>query len=153
MKKTLSVLLITFFTSQLTFGQIGYGYTGDKRANIDDWSKMVKEYRNNGQRALDESKFDKCFNEKGYKKDSLHKYKIIAESFVDLSYFLSLILTELGVTTPAEITRLNAASTLISSSNASFFGINTKKPEVGLGVVGTKRFIVSSPIIDSASPL
>ena len=59
MKKTLSVLLITFFTSQLTFGQIGYGYTGDKRANIDDWSKMVKEYRNNGQRALDESKFDK----------------------------------------------------------------------------------------------
>ena len=59
MKKTLSVLLITFFTSQLTFGQIGYGYTGDKRANIDDWSKMVIEYRNNGQRALDESKFDK----------------------------------------------------------------------------------------------
>ena len=59
MKKTLSVLLITFVTSQLTFGQIGYGYTGDKRANIDDWSKMVKEYRNNGQRALDESKFDK----------------------------------------------------------------------------------------------
>ena len=59
MKKTQSVLLITFFTYQLTFGQIGYGYTGDKRANIDDWSKMVKEYRNNGQRALDESKFDK----------------------------------------------------------------------------------------------
>ena len=59
MKKTLSVLLITFFTSQLTFGQIGYGYTGDKRANIDDWSKMVKEYRNNGQRALDEFEFDK----------------------------------------------------------------------------------------------
>ncbi len=59
MRKTLSVLLITFFTSQLTFGQIGYGYTGDKRANIDDWSKMVKEYRNNGQRALDESEFDK----------------------------------------------------------------------------------------------
>ena len=59
MRKTLSVLLITFFTTQLTFGQIGYGYTGDKRANIDDWSKMVKEYRNNGQRALDESEFDK----------------------------------------------------------------------------------------------
>ena len=59
MRKTLSVLLITFFTSQLTFGQISYGYTGDKRANIDDWSKMVKEYRNNGQRALDESEFDK----------------------------------------------------------------------------------------------
>ena len=52
-------LFISFFTSQLTFGQIGYGYTGDKRANIDDWSKMVKEYRNNGQRALDESEFDK----------------------------------------------------------------------------------------------
>jgi len=59
MRKTLSVLLITFLTTQLTFGQIGYGYTGDKRANIDDWSKMVKEYRNNGQRALDESEFDK----------------------------------------------------------------------------------------------
>ncbi|HJN78666.1 MAG TPA: hypothetical protein QF889_01365 [Flavobacteriaceae bacterium] len=59
MKKALLFLFISFFTSQLTFGQIGYGYTGDKRANIDDWSKMVKEYRNNGQRALDESEFDK----------------------------------------------------------------------------------------------
>ena len=70
-----------------------------------------------------------------------------------MHHFLSLILTELGVTTPAEITSLNASSTLISSSNASFFGIKIKKPEVGLGVVGTKRLIVSSPIIDSASPL
>ena len=59
MRKALSVLLMTFFTTQFTFGQIGYGYTGDKRANIDDWSMMVKEYRNNGQRALDESEFDK----------------------------------------------------------------------------------------------
>ncbi len=59
MKKALLFLFISFFTSQLTFGQIGYGYTGDKRANIDDWSKMVKEYRNNGQRTLDESEFDK----------------------------------------------------------------------------------------------
>jgi len=59
MKKALLFLFLSFFTSQLTFGQIGYGYTGDKRANIDDWSKMVKEYRNNGQRALDESEFDK----------------------------------------------------------------------------------------------
>jgi hypothetical protein len=59
MKKALLFLFISFFTTQLTFGQIGYGYTGDKRANIDDWSKMVKEYRNNGQRALDESEFDK----------------------------------------------------------------------------------------------
>ena len=59
MKKALLVFLITFLTIQLTFSQIGYGYTGDKRANIDDWSKMVKEYRNNEQRALDESEFDK----------------------------------------------------------------------------------------------
>ena len=57
MKKLLILSLL--FIGQFTFGQIGYGYTGDKRANIDDWSKMVKEYRNNGQRALDESKFDK----------------------------------------------------------------------------------------------
>ena len=59
MKKALLVFLITFLTIQLTFSQIGYGYTGDKRANIDDWSKMAKEFRNNGQRALDESEFDK----------------------------------------------------------------------------------------------
>ena len=70
-----------------------------------------------------------------------------------MHHFLFLILTELGVTTPAEITSLNASSTLISSSKASFFGIKIKKPEVGLGVVGTNRLIVSSPIIDSASPL
>tara|TARA_B110000263_G_scaffold81912_1_gene71651 strand:+ start:426 stop:833 length:408 start_codon:yes stop_codon:yes gene_type:complete len=59
MKKALLVFLIIFLTIQLTFSQIGYGYTGDKRANIDDWSKMAKEFRNNGQRALDESEFDK----------------------------------------------------------------------------------------------
>ena len=59
MKKALLVLSITFFTTQFIFSQIGYGYTGDKRANIDDWSKMVKEYRNNEQRGLDESEFDK----------------------------------------------------------------------------------------------
>ena len=59
MKKALLVFLIAFLTIQLTFSQIGYGYTGDKRANIDDWSKMAKEFRNNGQRALDESEFDK----------------------------------------------------------------------------------------------
>ena len=59
MKKALLVFLITVLTIQLTFSQISYGYTGDKRANIDDWSKMVKEYRNNEQRALDESEFDK----------------------------------------------------------------------------------------------
>ena len=59
MKKALLFLFLSFFATQFTFGQIGYGYTGDKRANIDDWSKMVKEYRNNGQRALDESEFDK----------------------------------------------------------------------------------------------
>ena len=59
MKKALLVFLITVLTIQLTFSQISYGYTGDKRANIDDWSKMAKEFRNNGQRALDESEFDK----------------------------------------------------------------------------------------------
>jgi len=59
MKKALLFFLITVLTIQLTFSQIGYGYTGDKRANIDDWSKMAKEFRNNGQRALDESEFDK----------------------------------------------------------------------------------------------
>ena len=59
MKKALLVFLITVLTIQLTFSQISYGYTGDKRANIDDWSKMVKEYRNNEQRGLDESEFDK----------------------------------------------------------------------------------------------
>ena len=62
MKKALLVFLITVLTIQLTFSQIGYGYTGDKRANIDDWSKMVKEYRNNEQRALDESEFDKLID-------------------------------------------------------------------------------------------
>ena len=62
MKKALLVFLITFLTIQLTFSQIGYGYTGDKRANIDDWSKMAKEYRNNGQRSLDESEFDKVID-------------------------------------------------------------------------------------------
>ena len=62
MRKALLVFLITFLTIQLTFSQIGYGYTGDKRANIDDWSKMAKEYRNNGQRSLDESEFDKVID-------------------------------------------------------------------------------------------
>jgi len=59
MKKALLVFLITVLTIQLTFSQIGYGYTGDKRANIDDWSKMAKEFRNNRQRSLDESELDK----------------------------------------------------------------------------------------------
>ncbi len=62
MRKTLLVFLVSFLTVQFTFSQIGYGYTGDKRANIDDWSKMVKEYRNNGQRGLDESEFDKLID-------------------------------------------------------------------------------------------
>ena len=59
MKKALLVFLITFLTVQLTFSQICYGCTGDKRANIDDWTKMAKEFRNNEQRSLDESEFDK----------------------------------------------------------------------------------------------
>jgi len=62
MRKILLVFLVSFLTVQFTFSQIGYGYTGDKRANIDDWSKMVKEYRNNGQRGLDESEFDKLID-------------------------------------------------------------------------------------------
>ena len=36
MKKALLVLSIIFFTTQLTFSQISYGYTGDKKPNIDD---------------------------------------------------------------------------------------------------------------------
>jgi len=62
MRKILLVFLVSFLTVQFTFSQIGYGYTGDKRANIDDWSKMVKEYRNNGQRGIDESEFDKLID-------------------------------------------------------------------------------------------
>ncbi len=62
MKKIISVFLVSFLTVQFAFSQIGYGYTGDKRANIDDWSKMVKEYRNNGQRGIDESEFDKLID-------------------------------------------------------------------------------------------
>ena len=59
MKKALLVFLITFLTIQFTFSQIGYGYTGDKKANIDDLSKLTKEYRNNIQRDLDEFEFTK----------------------------------------------------------------------------------------------
>ena len=62
MRKAILGFLITFLTIQLTFSQIGYGYTGDKRANIDDWSKMAKEFRNNGQRSIDESEFDKVID-------------------------------------------------------------------------------------------
>ena len=68
-------------------------------------------------------------------------------------HFLSLIFKFSGVTTPAEITSLKASSTLICNSKASFFGIITKNPEVGLGVVGTNKLITSPPIIASTSPL
>ena len=40
--------------------------------------------------------------------------------------------------TPNEMTILNASSTDISSSIASFSGISIKNPDVGFGVVGTK---------------
>ena len=42
-----------------------------------------------------------------------------------------------GTTTPMEMTYLSASSTLMSSSITSDLGIIRKKPEVGLGVVGT----------------
>src|SRR5690606_12087965 len=42
-----------------------------------------------------------------------------------------------GATTPMEITYFRASSTLIFSSTTSARGTMRKKPEVGLGVVGT----------------
>jgi hypothetical protein len=42
-----------------------------------------------------------------------------------------------GATTPIEMMYLSASSTLMSSSMTSLRGIIRKKPEVGLGVVGT----------------
>jgi hypothetical protein len=42
-----------------------------------------------------------------------------------------------GATTPMEMTYFSAVSTLISSSMTSLLGSIRKKPEVGLGVVGT----------------
>ena len=42
-----------------------------------------------------------------------------------------------GDTTPMETTYFSASSTLMSSSITSALGIIRKKPEVGLGVVGT----------------
>ena len=43
-----------------------------------------------------------------------------------------------GVTNPAEITNFAASSTDISKKTISFSGKNSKKPEVGFGVVGKK---------------
>src|SRR5687767_52225 len=42
-----------------------------------------------------------------------------------------------GATTPIEMMYLSASSTLICSGTTSARGIIRKKPEVGLGVVGT----------------
>ena len=42
-----------------------------------------------------------------------------------------------GATTPIEMMYLSASSTLMSSSTTSLRRIIRKKPEVGLGVVGT----------------
>jgi hypothetical protein len=42
-----------------------------------------------------------------------------------------------GTTTPIEMMYFNASSTLISNSTTLALGIIRKKPEVGLGVVGT----------------
>ena len=51
-----------------------------------------------------------------------------------ISYFLGNLS---GSTMPQEMMYLSPSSTLISNGITSFLGTNTKKPEVGLGVVET----------------
>ena len=59
-----------------------------------------------------------------------------------------------GVTSPAEITNLAASSTDMSKKTISFSGKNSKKPEVGFGVVGKKMLYKSlfSPNLVVTSP-
>ncbi len=47
-----------------------------------------------------------------------------------------------GITRPAEITNFAASSTVISNSKTSFVGTNSKKPDVGLGVVGKNTEVI-----------
>ena len=48
-----------------------------------------------------------------------------------------------GSTIPADIINFAASSTSISNTIVSFWGTNSKKPEVGLGVVGTNMLYKS----------
>jgi hypothetical protein len=49
-----------------------------------------------------------------------------------------------GYTSPAEMTSLAASSTFISRMMTSDRGKNSRKPEVGLGVVGRKTVAISA---------
>ena len=53
---------------------------------------------------------------------------------------------------PPEITILIASSTVMESGTRSFFGTNSKKPDVGLGVVGMKMLMHSSSVVFCTSP-
>jgi len=57
-----------------------------------------------------------------------------------------------GVTIPAETTIFTASSTPMSKGIASLRGQNSKNPEVGFGVVGTKTLIKFSDDIFWTSP-
>src|SRR3546814_21117392 len=58
-----------------------------------------------------------------------------------------------GATTPMETMYLSAASTLISGNCTSWRGIIRKKPDVGLGVVGTYTLMKSPSRRLATSPL
>ena len=53
---------------------------------------------------------------------------------------------------PPEITILMASSTDMESGIKSFFGTNSKNPEVGLGVVGRKMLMHYSSVMFWTSP-
>src|SRR5215472_8468450 len=57
-----------------------------------------------------------------------------------------------GTTTPREMIILRASSTLISSSIMSSWGTINRKPEVGLGVVGTNTLTMCPGIFALTSP-
>ena len=61
----------------------------------------------------------------------------------------------LGFIDPADIINLEASSKFISKNIKSFFGTISKKPLVGLGVVGTKTLInrLPLPTLFDISPL
>ena len=70
--------------------------------------------------------------------------RFVCYGLVDLLLsFLFVVLLFSGTTSPAEIISLAACSTLISSIVTSFFGTNSKNPEVGLGVVGRNTLTLS----------
>jgi hypothetical protein len=80
-------------------------------------------------------------------KISYYNYRLI---FLKDNLFLILNFNRTRrVTTPAEITSLNASSTLISSSNASFFGTQDKETRSRIRSGWHKKInTVSSPIMD-----